>query len=216
MVFHLIKKDILIAKKLVLVAMLAIIATPVFFTFVAAGSYGFFPFLYTVFMSNIILMQNISALEAKNPKAPALLCAAPYTRKTLIIAKYVLFLLLFVYCYLANTIFAMAADPSSMLDLSSVLFVLSCGVLFFGIYMPIEVKYGFVKAKFVFQIIILILAFGPIIYSNLFAGIDFSGLMATVVSIPIIVRCSALAVFSALFFSISMTASIRIFADKEL
>jgi ABC-2 type transport system permease protein len=216
MLLHLIKKDILIAKNLVLASILIIIAIPLFFMFAIPFPMGLLPFLYMVVLVEILLLQSISAAEAKSPKAFALLCAAPYTRKALVGAKYVFSILLFTFCYVVHTLLALIIDPSIILDLTSILAVLLFSTIVYGIYMPIEFKYGNAKARFVFTILILVFSLGPMLFTNLPAGIDFSMLVESITSVPDIVKWIALALLSALSFIVSMAISMRIFVNKEL
>lgn len=170
MLLHLIKKDILLVKNLVLVAMLINIAIPLFFIFTIPFSTGLLPFLYMVILTEIILLQSISAMEAKSPKASSLLCTTPYSRKTLVKAKYIFFILLFAFCYVVHTLLSLIVDPPNILNLTSVLTVLLFGTIAYGIYMPIEFKYGNVKARFVFMTLIFIVSLGPMIFTNFLAG----------------------------------------------
>ena len=216
MLFHLIKKDILIAKTLVIITMLLVIAVPLFSMLAAPSISGFPSFLYVVVLVEVLLLQSISQLEAKNPKAAALLCAAPYTRSMLIKAKYVFFILLFAYCYIVHTILALIISPASILDLTSILTVLLCSAVVYGIYMPIEFKYGVVKGKFIFLITIFLLSLGPAVFEKFFADVDFSGFVESIAAIPVILKCGVLAVLSAIALIVSAAISMRGFAGKEL
>lgn len=215
MLLTLVKKDMLIAKQFVFVTMLVVIAIPLFIMWIAPSlSSGFIPFLFTVIIVELMLLQYISQEEAKYPKATALLCTAPYTRSTLVKAKYLFFVLIFAYCYIVNTLIMLVMDKSNFLDITSTLAVLLLSVLIYGIYMPIEVKYGNSKARFVFMIIIFALSFGPIVFAKLFANItiDFSALTA----IPAIIKNIMLALTSIVIFAVSLLVSIKIFSRKEL
>lgn len=216
MFLHLVKKDILIAKKLVLITMFLMIVIPLFFMCFVPELSGFPVFLYMIIMIEIMLLQSISQLEAKNPKAPALLCAAPYTRKAFVKSKYVLFILLFAYCYIGHTILALIINPLKILDLTSLLCVMLCSVTIYGIYMPVEFKYGAVKARYFSSAIILVLSLGPTIFLNLFSSINFSEILKSIESIPAAVKYITLSLLSILSFITSMVISMRIFANKEL
>jgi ABC-2 type transport system permease protein len=216
MLLHLIKKDILIAKSSVLITIVMVIAIPLFFMFALPVSGGLLPFLYMVVLMEIVLLQAISALEAKNPKASTLLIAAPYSRKALVQAKYVLFILLFAFCYVVHTLLSLIIEPSNILNLTSILAVLLFGTIIYGIYMPIEFKYGNVKAKFVFMTLIIVLSLGPMLFVNFLAGIDFGAIITSIAAISNITKCIALALLSAFAFMMSMAVSIRIVAKKEL
>jgi ABC-2 type transport system permease protein len=216
MLLHLIKKDLLLAKTLILLTIAILIAIPLFFAFAATDSMGLLPFLYMVVLTEIMLLQGISAMEAKNPQASALLCAAPYSRKTLVQAKYAFFVLLFASCYIIYTVLSLIMYPSDMLDPASVLTVLLFSAIIYGVYMPIEFKYGNVKARFIFLALLFVLSLGPMFFVNFLADIDFGAMTANIAAIPNIVKCMVLALLSALAFMASITISIRIVAKKEL
>lgn len=214
MLFRLIRKDLLLIKKYVFITMLILIAPPIFTAWAAPSLSGFSPFLYMVVFGEIILFLSISQTEAKSPKAAALLCAAPYSRNSIVKAKYVLFLLIFAYCYVAYTLVMFAVNVENLLDLSTVLTVLLCGVIICGIYLPIEFKYGLVKAKFIFLILILAFSLGPTLFTNIFANvsIDFSVLQAW----PSNIKNIILVLANVVIFSISMSVSLRIYSKKDL
>lgn len=219
MILHLIKKDILLARKYVIIVMLVAFIIPLLFLVVDRRSEtsisAFIPFLYMVVLTQIVLLQNVSHLESKNPKAPALLCASPYTRKTLVQAKYAFFALLFVYCFIAHSLVSLIVDVSKLLDLTSVLAVLLISVALYGVYVPVEFKYGVIKTKFIFTITILLISLGPVLFAELLPNIialDFSVFSA----IPTAILNTLLAVLSMALFLVSITVSMKIYAKKEL
>lgn len=215
MLLHLIKKDILIAKKEILLVLLIIAVVPLFYAWAAPEMSSFFPFLYMVVIGEVTLLQSISQLEAKTPKAPALLCATPYTRKSLVKAKYAFFVLIFVYCYIVHTLLILIINPLNILDFTSVFSVLLFSAIIYGVYMPIEFKFGVVKAKFVFMVTIIVFSLGPIIFGNILSNvikIDFSVFS----TMPTTIFNSLLTLFSITVISISMLVSIKIFQHKEL
>jgi ABC-2 type transport system permease protein len=214
MLLHLIKKDILIAKKYVFITMLAILAIPLFIMLVAPSLSGLIPFLYMVVLGELILLQAISQEEAKYPKTTALLCAAPYPRKTLVKAKYTLFLLIFAYCCFIYAIVNFFINKSGIIDLTMILTVMLVSAIIFGIYMPIEFKHGFVKARFIFMMVIIVFSLGPSVLVNLFGDVrlDFSA-FATISSGT---KNIVLVLANILVLGISMMVSISIFSKKEL
>ena len=214
MLLNLVKKDILITKKLTLITMLVIIAIPLFVTWKAPSLPGFVPFLYMVIMAELLVLQTGSQIEAKNPKAASLLCAVPYTRSAFVKAKYVLLLLIFAYCFVMHTIVMLIVNRANILGLPAALAVLFLAIIIFGLYLLFEFKYGFVKARFFFIIVIFVLSLGPSVYKSLFPDItiDFSNLQA----IPVNAQCLLLAAADIAAFIIFMFASIRIYAKKDL
>lgn len=212
MLLQLIKKDILIAKKYVFIVLLVMAVIPCV-VLVAPDIPAFIPFLYMVILGQLILLQAISQIEAKNPKATALLCAGPYPRHMFVLAKYALFFLIFFYCCIVHTGMMLLLNRAYMLDLTTMLSVLCISVLLFGIYMPIEFKHGFIKAKFFFTTIILLFAMGPSLLVTLLKRLDLA--VALPASIPTFWG-GILAFVCILITGISILVSVRIFSKKDL
>lgn len=135
MLLHLIKKDVLITKGHVLAIMVFIIAVPLFFFFYAPFPAGALSLLYMVAYTEVVLLQTVIETESKNQKASALLCAAPYTRKALVQAQYLFFVLRFLFCCIVHTLLAVVTDPANILNLTSVVAVLLFGVFAEFIYL---------------------------------------------------------------------------------
>lgn len=214
MLLQLVKKDFLIVKKYVFFMMLLAVAVPLFVAWQLPEITGVISFIYTVVFTELIICQAVSAEESKYPKAAALLCSVPYTRSTIVKAKYVFFLLLFAYCWIVYTLMAVFIPSVGAIDLTVVLSVLLAGMIVYGIYLPLYFKYGAEKTRFFFMICIFIMAFGmPVIY-NYLAGlqIDFSVLA----SIPVPIVNLIMAVLFAVALGVSVAASIRIYSKKEL
>ncbi|NLI53280.1 MAG: ABC-2 transporter permease [Clostridiales bacterium] len=214
LLFQLVKKDLLLIKRYVVVTMLLLVAIPLFIMRTAPSLPGMLSFLYMVALGELMLLQALSQTEAKSPRAVALLCAAPYSRNTVVQAKYLFFFLTFAYCYVAYTLMTLDANTGALLDVMSVFIVLLCSITIFAIYLPVEFRYGLVKAKFIFMIAVFAFSLGPILISSLFSNIsiDFSALEA----LPYGIKIAALALASVVILWVSMTASLRIFNGKDL
>ena len=216
MILQLVKKDFLIAKKLIFIILAIVCIIPLFFLWTAPelAQWGVIPFLYMVILGELIIFQTLSQLEGKNPKAEALLCAAPYPRSAFAAEKYVLFLLIFAYCYFVHTIEMVLFNRTGLLNLPMILAVLLLAVIIFCVYLPFEFKYGFIKARFFYMIIILVLSMGPSLFTGIFP--DFTVDLSVFASIPSFVLCLALAAASIVIFGISLAISIGIYEKKEL
>lgn len=214
MMFQLVKKDLLLIKRYVVATLLLLVAIPVLIVRTAPSLPGVLVFLYMVVLGELMLIQALSQTEAKSPKAIALLCAAPYSRNTVVQAKYVFFLLVFAYCYVAYTLVILAMKTGALLDGFSVSLVLLCSITIYAIYLPVELKYGLIKSKFIFIIAIFAFSLGPALFSNVFANVsyDFSALTM----LPDIIIIPALVLMSAAILWASLMVSQRIFIRKEL
>lgn len=216
LLLHLIKKDVLITKGHVFAIMVFVFAVPLFLFFQAPFPAGTLALLYTVALSEVVLLQNVINTESKNPKATALLCTAPHTRKAVIQARYLFFVLRFSFYCIVHALVALVTDPSNIFSLTSVLAVLLFGVILFGSYVPIALKYGSAKAHLIFVTVIILFSGSPFILSQLLSDFDFSTLTDTIAAIPGIVMCTSLALLSLVFYVTSMKISLRIFDKKEL
>jgi len=214
MTVSLVKKDILLAKRQTLFMLVLAAIIPIFVVSRVPTLMGAAAFIYTVIFTEIIILQSIAAEEAKHPKAAALICAAPYSRKSFVIAKYVLFLLLFVYCYIIFNLVSIISPNVGVIELRVVLAVLLCSVTIYGVYLPLHFKYGFEKTKFFFMITLFIIAFGTPMLVPYFGNIDFD--FSRINAIPPVALKSALLIASAIILYISMAISIKIFSAKDL
>ena len=99
MIANLVKKDFLLVKKSVAAFLGISILVPLLVIILMRNTtqiqgIGMFVFLYMVILIEVIFMQAVATEEEKSPKAMALLCAAPFPRKSYVIAKYI--------CYIKN------------------------------------------------------------------------------------------------------------------
>ena len=84
MIFNLIKKDILIVKKYVLIMFAAAVLIPPFMLWCAPEYTGIFDFILSTIFCVLMLLQYVSLKEYQFPKAATLLCAAPFSRKMMV------------------------------------------------------------------------------------------------------------------------------------
>lgn len=216
MLFHLVKKDLILAKKYLLVMLIFAVVAPIFFYSKLRFSNGSFAsFLITVLFMEYILFNMVSMQEDKYGGS-ALLCTTPYTRNGVIKAKYLYVLVIFIGCFLLYNL-ATAIGSSiglARLNIYSVGIALLIISVFFGILIPIQTKFGYEKTKYIFFILIFLTPFIlPAIiewYQSTNFNINFS------LSLPQTVKVWMPFVISILIGLISMFISIRIFSKKNL
>lgn len=214
MLFHLLKKDVLIAKKYIIAAITIVIIMPAYILFNIPDFHSFVPFLYMIIIGEMFTIQTISQEESKYPKAITLLCATPYSRRAFIQAKYLFYPIMFLYCLLVFIVIGKIFFGTLLINLTSILISLFLSVLLFAIYMPIDIKYGSVKSRFIYMIAIFVLSFAPGLVLGIFKKTDFN--INFVNSIPIGVVNVILFFLSVAVFFISMSISNKIFCEKEL
>jgi ABC-2 type transport system permease protein len=214
MMIHLVNKDFLLMKRyLPLTAVLAF-AIPLFLGWQVPSIMGFTAFMITVIFTVYIPLQSVSLAETKYPKTTALLCTAPYTRSAIVKARYIFFLILFIFCYLAYVILSLLVPQVKMIRLFDIILVLLVFSIIFGIYMPLQYKLGFEKMKYVLMVVLFGTSFllPSIVKVLVKVGINFD--LFNNLPLPICYVALMAAIFVVV--SISLTASIKIFQAKEL
>ncbi|XID93924.1 ABC-2 transporter permease [Paenibacillaceae bacterium WGS1546] len=213
MLYHLVKKDLLLAKKYWMILLIAAIVLPAFIhTKLMAG--GEFPsfFLSTLFIV-YLLFNSVSMAEDKF-RGAAYLCATPYTRKKLVIAKYMMIALLFLGCYLLYTLMALFG-PIEMRLLNLYEFGLAILILdlAFGVIIPVQYRFGYEKSRYIFFFMIFIT---PFVMPNVIKGLQNSSIDLTVIPISQPVQGLLFVLLAFAIGAISLSLSIRIYASHDL
>ena len=227
MLMQLIRKDLLIAKRYVIVMIAFIVLAqvlPMIFSAQSAAQNG--SFLIGLIFGQLIFFTTLSQLDGRYPKATALLCSAPYTRNDFVKARYVLLLLLFVFCYVVNIIVTLILGSIPLISPIFLLAALLVDVIIFGIYIPLELRYGYTKVRFIYIAVILVIAFLPQLLVSLLSSINsgsqsinteiIENIFSATQSIPVPVWCLILALVIVVVLYISFKKSLSIFNKKEL
>lgn len=156
-----------------------------------------------------------SCLYVKSSKAVELLFAAPYPRKSYVIAKYICYLIFYGGCLFVYSIIATVYPGFDFLNISGVLAVFLAGATLYGIYMTVVIKYGATRAWLVFFIAILFASLGPTIVTHVFRT-EVKLILSLMQRIPGMMISVILGIAGMGVFLISVIISIRIFVKKEL
>lgn len=212
MLLHLVRKDFLLVKKYLPLFIVLPFIVIIFVMIQASQLLGLGAFLLSVIYEVFMLYQYVVMAEMKYPKAEALLCATPYSRSTIVKARYAFLLLIFTYCCMAYYVLALIFAKIEYLTPASYLITLLICVILFGIYTPIQYKLGFEKTKYFFMILIMLSPFLLALLAKANIRLDFTRLSA----IPIFVQylIPIVAIIAILFISINI--SIKIYSKKDL
>lgn len=212
MLFHLVKKDILLVKKYLIVTMLVVLGFPLLVMAQVPQFLGFNAFLIISIFSQLLLYQYVSMTEMKSPKATALLCASPYPREMLVKARYVFLLLMFAFCTIAYNLVAALITDIRFLTGLELLWALVISTILISIYAPIQYKFGFEKTRYVLTITAISTPFilPPLLKADI--GLNLSGWSSLPVSIKYLILTGVVVVV--LFISITLSA--RIYLKKDL
>lgn len=218
MLLQLVKKDFLLIKKHLILLVILPFAAPLLILIQASHLIqlsqilGLISFVFSVIFSVFMFYQYVLMAEMKYPKAEALLCTTPYSRSTLVKARYAFLLLIFAYCCVAYNVLALLFVKMEFITPLSYLIVLLILVIIFGIYTPIQYKLGYEKTKYFFMILIM---GSPLVLTLLIKvniKVDFTGFSAMPMFIQYLIPI--VAIIAVLF--ISITLSIKIYSKKEL
>lgn len=217
MIVNLVKKDFLLVKRIVAAFMAVGVLVPIVLTGspMQMPAIGAIACSYMVILSEIFFMQSVSAEEEKNPKAIALLCAAPYPRKSFIVARYLCYLTVCAGCIVLYSAMAAVYPKLGFLNITEVLTAFSAGALLCGIYTPIAMKYGASMGHVVLAGTILLISMGPTLIVR-FLRPDMDYVLSLLQNFSTPGTAAAIGASGAGFFLLSMAISVRIFSRKEL
>ncbi len=211
MILNLIKKDILIVKKYVLIMFAAAVLIPPFMLWRAPEYTGILGFMLSVIFCVLMLLQYVSLKEYQFPKAATLLCATPFSRKMMVLSKYIFCIAVYIACcviYAIETLLIPALGTVNVTMFFLMLFVTS---LFIGVYLPLQYKIGYEKTKFAFVVVIMA---SPFILPQLMKMENVNLNFLSAFS-PLLVCGSAL-VFSWIILIVSVVLSMKFYGETDL
>lgn len=174
---------------------------------------GLTAFLITAIFAVYMALQSVALAETKYPKAEALLCASPYTRKYLVVARYLFFMCIFVITTAIYELVVAFLPDTAMLSLIDIALTLLIGSVLLGIYLPLQYKIGYEKMKYVLMIVILLT---PFLLPYLIEWLATSKLDLTFLnSIPTVLRIFLYTATAVGINVVSAVVSIQIYEAKE-
>ncbi len=163
MMLQLLKKDFLLTGKYVLLAAAICVFYPVFVLWqledtlpAQAGTIGFL--LMTFFSILFVLLQAFQK-EAMYPKSAAFLCALPYSRRDLVLEKYMFFLIIYLGCCLIYRCETLLIPALGSFGFSEASLMCAAVSLILGLYLPVHYRFGYENTKYFFLFAIMITCF---------------------------------------------------------
>lgn len=211
MIFSLIKKDILIVKKYVLIMFAAAVLIPPFMLWRAPEYTGVLGFMLSVIFCVLMLLQYVSLKEYQFPKAATLLCATPFSRKMMVLSKYVFCIAVYIACCVIYAIETLLIPDLGTVNVTMFFLMLFVTSLFIGVYLPLQYKIGYEKTKFAFVVVIMA---SPFILPQLMKMENVNLNFLSAFS-PLLVCGSAL-VFSWILLIVSVVLSMKFYGETDL
>ena len=174
-----------------------------------AGLLGFV--LITIF-SIFMLLQYVSLKETQYPKASTLLCALPFSRKNIVLSKYIFCILIYLACCLIFGIETPIFPQLRSIGYKVPILLFMVVSLFLGVYLPAQYKLGYEKTKLFF--VVLIMASPFIFAQSLKIENSFITNILDNINPVFLVTCSMIASF--LILIVSSAISVRIYKKADL
>mgnify|MGYP001623009220 CR=1 FL=1 len=163
MLLQLIKKDILLTWKYLLLMGALCCFYPFFvhhqISGAAAAFAGTLAFILMTFFSILFALLQAFQKEAMYPKASAYLCALPYRRRDLVLAKYIYFLGVYLGCCLIYWLETLILPDLGGFGLSEAVPIFAAVSLLLGLYLPVQYRFGYEFTKYFFMFAILGISF---------------------------------------------------------
>ncbi len=215
MIFNLVKKDLILAKRYLIFMLVFAIGAPIYIE-IQTGSLsgGFLGFVITVLFVLYMLFNTVSMSEDKY-QGSALLSATPYTRSALVKAKYIFILLIFVGSYIIYSITsALVLAHLPMLNISTLGISLFLIALYFGIIIPLQYQFGYEKVRYISFFAIFIT---PFVFPGILKWLHSNNIsLQMMLPIPQGIQDLLPFLLAVLIGFLSMAVSIRIYSKKDL
>ena len=211
MLFSLIKKDFLIVKKYVLIMLAVIALIPPVMRWRTPEFTGVFGFILSVIFSVFMLLQYVSLKEYQFPKAATLLCETPFSRKMMVLSKYIFCMAIYAICCIVFGLETLFVPELGTSDIKLFAFMFLVVSVFIGIYLPVQYKLGYEKTKFACAVIIVASPFIlPLIMRAESLNLNFLSMLP-----PYLVYCGIVLIGLAIL-AISIYISMGIYDKADL
>ena len=159
MFLALIKKDLLLIRRYVVLLIVLNLSVPFIMTMNTSfvGPMGFF---ITVSATAYLVLIATGAKEMQYPRAASLLCAAPYSRRMMVLSKYVVIFLPYGFSCAAFWGMSLLKPQIGGMTLGMAIMGFLILAVVVGIYMPLQFRFGYEKARYLIMAAYLVIVCG--------------------------------------------------------
>ena len=204
----LIKKDVMLLKKYVPFIIVILFALPVALAAKSSevnAAQTTLAFAFEVIYSEFLICRYLAMKEYQYPKAASFLCTLPYTRNMQVASKYLIYLIVFVFCCVAYWVDTLFVPNLAKLNSGLIIPVLFAVSVLYSIYMPVQYQFGYDKSKLIFMFLMIVF---PLLVANANMAMVMEILSGITFPVMLISALAALA--------LSVMVSVKIFNGKEL
>lgn len=213
--FNLLKKDFIMIRNFWPFFIMFSILGPIFINYQTRGfDSSFISFIITILFLEFILYGSVSRLEEKN-KGCILLTTIPYSRSQIVKSKYLFISSIFIITYVLYILAALITPiEMNFLSINSILISFLVIAIFFGVYIPIQYKYGTEKTKYISSCFVLI---SPLSLPAILKWIQSKHIHLNIINrVPNMIKYIILIILSLAILAISIKISINIYSKKDL
>ncbi|WP_199874362.1 ABC-2 transporter permease [Paraclostridium bifermentans] len=213
--FNLLKKDFIMIRNFWPFFIMFSILGPIFINYQTRGfDSSFISFIITILFLEFILYGSVSRLEEKN-KGCILLTTIPYSRSQIVKSKYLFISSIFIITYVLYILAALITPiEMNFLSINSILISFLVIAIFFGVYIPIQYKYGTEKTKYISSCFVLI---SPLSLPAIVKWIQSKHIHLNIINrVPNMIKYIILIILSLAILAISIKISINIYSKKDL
>lgn len=210
MIFNLIKKDIIVIKKYILLLLIFSTATPILYSIFSVDISNKLIYTVVCIYTSAMTLQYLSLNEYKYTKANKILLVTSYKKRDIIISKYIVLFLMSVISTLIYVTESIFYNSLEKLRFEDITITFSIILLFISITIPFEYKYGYEKTKYIFMIIILIV---PIALG--YIG-KYVGEMSNFISSKVLINIIPILIIVIIITFISIFISIKTYNSQDI
>lgn len=213
--FNLLKKDFIMIRNFWPFFIMFSILGPIFINYQTRGfDSSFISFIITILFLEFILYGSVSRLEEKN-KGCILLTTIPYSRSQIVKSKYLFIASIFIITYVLYILAALITPiEMNFLSIKSVLISFLVISVCFGIYIPIQYKYGTEKTKYISSCFVLI---SPLSLPAVIKWIQSKNIDLEIINeVPNLLKYMVIILLALVVLEISIKISINIYDNKDL
>ena len=219
MYLSLLRKDLLIVKKYILLTFLLIIVYSIMFLSSDGVKMGLAPLTMSYLWALYLLMQTLASSDAKYSKAEAVICATPYSRKAIVVSRYIFSFSIYVVVLIVYILMSLLINGVISLTFVDATLALLVGNIMLGITQPLTYRFGGEKARYIIVTLILLATIGiqsaffivQSASSIFFDEIDYSSFL----KMPTALIGVILLLLTVIVVTISAFISVSIYKKKE-
>ncbi len=209
----LIFKDLIIMKNNLPFTALIIVGVPLLFLTMNPMGTGLAAFSMTYILALYMTLQSLAYYESKYRKAENILNAAPYSRRGIVLSRYIFSVLVYVVCLVFYVILSLAIPRLERLGAAEAAVAFFIGSLMTGVLQPLTYRFGIEKTRYINMAVMIGVGVGFPYFVKAVAGGKISLALLGGLS-PVTTICLAL-VLSLVILAASAAVSVSVYKKKE-